>query len=100
MTYDYTLTGKIWIYPAAHAAWHFVSLPKKEAAKIKERFSRNARGWGSLPVSVTLGKTTWETSLFPEKKTGTYILPLKKKVRQAEDVFEGETITFHITIKH
>ncbi len=27
----------------------------------------------SIPVRVTVGKTTWETSIFPDKKSQTYL---------------------------
>ena len=41
------------------------------------------RGFGSVRVSATTGVTTWKTSIFPDGKTGTYLLPVKKAVRQA-----------------
>lgn len=94
----YNLAGKVWIYPSAHAAWHFVSVPKKESAQIKKDFATKTRGWGSLPVEVTVGQSTWKTSIFPDKRTETYILPLKADIRRAEDIFQGETIQFRIVL--
>jgi hypothetical protein len=52
------------------------------------------RGFGSVKVAVTVGSSTWKTSLFPQKSGG-WFLPIKKPVRLAEgldygDVVEGE----------
>jgi hypothetical protein len=49
------------------------------------------RGFGSAKVRVTLGGSRWETSLFPNKD-GSWFLPIKKPVRVAEGLDEGETI--------
>jgi len=76
-----------------------VTLPKKKAKTIKEIFGVLARGWGSLPVVATIGKTDWKTSIFPDKKDGSYLLPLKADVRTREDIKEGDTISFSIQIR-
>jgi hypothetical protein len=95
-TYD--VRAKVWIYPG-QAAWHFASIPKKTASEIKTRFGASARGWGSLRVTATIGKTSWETSIFPDKKTGTYLLPLKAAVRKKEKVEVGKTIAIKLEVQ-
>lgn len=94
----YTIRAKVWLYPGM-AGWHFVSLPKKQSAEIKSQFSMNRRGFGSLPVVVTIGKTSWKTSIFPDKKSGAYLLPLKADVRSKEKVEAGRTIRLRVQIK-
>jgi hypothetical protein len=94
----YTIKAKIWLYPGESGNWHFLTVPKKESLNIKAKYGAIARGWGSLPVSVTIGKTTWKTSIFPDNKSGTYILPLKAAVRKKEGVFEGDTVAFSFTV--
>lgn len=93
----YKMRAKVWLYPAM-VAWHFVTLPKKESDKIKELFGAMKRGWGSLPVVVTIGKTSWKTSIFPDKKAGAYLLPLKALVRKQEQILVGNTINFIVEI--
>jgi hypothetical protein len=66
---------------------------------IKESFGATSRGWGSLPVTVTIGTTTWDTSVFPDRKSGTYLLPVKAAVRKAEGMFEGDAVSYQVTIK-
>jgi len=93
----YKIRSKVFLWQGI-AAWHFVGIPTKQSAEIKKRFAAVAKGWGSLPVSVTLGKTTWKTSIFPDKKSGTYLLPLKADVRKKEDISHGDTVNFVLHI--
>ena len=92
------MTEKVYLYPSEVAAWHFVAVTKSVGKEIKEKYGGLARGFGSLPVSVTIGKTTWTTSIFPDKYSGSYILPLKASVRKKEDVEAGESITYSIVV--
>lgn len=93
----YTFKTNVWLYSGA-AAWHFASVPKKESEKIKEKRGKRARGWGSLPVTVTLKNVSWETSIFPDKKSGQYLLPLKLDVRKKTGVADGDTIRISLTL--
>lgn len=93
----YAIKARVWLYPGL-AGWHFISIPKKESAAIKIDFDTKKRGWGSLPVQVTVGKTTWDTSIFPDKKSGAYLLPLKAAVRKKENIFNNEMIKLIIKI--
>lgn len=97
MKNSFTFKSKVWVYPGM-AAWRFLSLPKKEAKTIKNIFGDLAKGWGSLPVSVEIGETKWKTSIFPDKKRNTYLLPLKAQVRKRESIHDNQTITFKIEI--
>ena len=92
------LQAKVWLY-SGQAAWHFVTLPQKESELIKELFASAKRGWGSLPVIVTIGQTQWKTSIFPDKKAGAYLLPLKADVRKKENLSAGDTIRFTVEIR-
>ena len=96
--HTYTMRSEAWPYPGM-AAWRFLTLPKKQSAEIKQKFGKQARGWGSLPVLVTIGKTHWSTSIFPDKKSGSYLLPLKAKVRKAENIADNSFVTFSLTIR-
>lgn len=94
----YKARAKVWLYPG-QTPWHFVTLPKKLSADIKARFKMVKKGWGSLPVTATVGKTSWETSIFPDRKAGAYLLPLKVDVRKKEDIKAGDTRDFSVEIK-
>ncbi|MFI6871321.1 DUF1905 domain-containing protein [Nocardia sp. NPDC050406] len=96
-TPHYRFSAELWEYEGT-ASWHFVSLPEPIADEIEERYAATAGGFGSVRVEVTVGTTRWSTSLFPDKKRGTYILPVKKPVRLAEDLTPGDPVTVALTI--
>lgn len=81
------------------AGWHFLSVPVAAAKKIKALHAGRPRiGWGSVRVEVKLGKTVWKTSIFPDAKSGTYLLPLKGIVRKKEDIGDKDTVSYTITL--
>lgn len=94
----FSIKSKVWLWKG-NAAWHFVSIDTRTTKDIKKLYSHIKRGWGSLPVKVTIGKTTWKTSIFPDNKTGTYLLPLKKSVRQAEKIHADDMVTITLEIE-
>lgn len=98
----YKLRGKVWLYPGppdGGGSWHFVNVSREISKEIKENFAEVGRGFGSLRVKVTVGKTRWNTSIFPDTKSGTYLLPLKAEVRQKEVISDGTKISFTIEIQ-
>jgi hypothetical protein len=45
------------------------------------------------------GGTSWKTSIFPDKKTGTYLLPLRASVRKREKIAAGDKIAFSVEVR-
>lgn len=81
------------------ASWYFVSIDKTIADEIKKNeLAGVRRGFGSVPVTVRLGETTWKTSIFPDKSGG-FLLPMKKSVREAEEVGVNDVITIVIRVR-
>lgn len=95
---QFTVTEEVWLYPGESAVWHFLTLPKDVSEMIREQYGKSARGWGSLPVSATIGKTSFKTSIFPDKRSGGYLLPLKALVRASEGIRAGERATVKVAI--
>lgn len=82
-------------------AWHFVTLPKDKSEEIKffsENLHGKRRGWGAVRVLVTIGHTTWQTSIFPHSKADAYILPIKSDVRKKEKIAPDDTIKVTLEI--
>lgn len=80
------------------ASWFFLSLPEAEADDIEAEFGHRAGGFGSVRVQVTIGSTTWSTSLFPDNKRATYVLPVKKAVRSAEGLVAGSRVSVALEV--
>lgn len=96
---SFSFAGECWLWQAEKAAWHFVTMPKKMSEEISffnENISVKKRGWGSVRVKATIGETTWETSLFPQAKEGTFILPIKADVRKKEKIVVGSEV--HVSL--
>ncbi len=81
------------------AGWHFLSVPKKLSEEIKTKFGGMKRVWGSLPILATIKKTSWKTSIYPDKKSGMYLLPLKAQVRKREGIFAQDKVSFTIEVQ-
>jgi hypothetical protein len=93
----HSFTATLWEHEGP-GAWHFVSLPHDLADDIAEVSEGRTSGFGSVRVEVTIGDSTWQTSLFPDGRRGTYVLPVKKAVRTAEALADGTDATVHLLL--
>lgn len=82
---------KLWKYPGP-GGWCFLTLPKPLASKLLKSVTGPRRGWGSIRVEVVIGNSKWKTSIFPDKKSGSYLLPVKAGVRVRENLKEGRMV--------
>jgi len=78
------------------APYHFVWVPEDDAAEIQDVAAAITYGWGMIPVSVTIGATTWTTALWP--KDGSYVVPLKDRARNAEGIALGDVVRVRLWI--
>jgi Domain of unknown function (DUF1905) len=83
--------AELWIWDARRAdSWTFVSLPAEASEEIRDVAGGPRRGFGALRVRVTVGGSTWTTSIFPDSERGRYVLPIKRAVRRAEALDAGD----------
>lgn len=94
---DIAFKAEVWQYDGP-AAWHFITLPTHIAREIDERYGHLRKGWGSLPVQVTIGQTTWSTSIFSDKQAGSYLLPLKAAVRKQEQIQAADQVKVFLSV--
>jgi hypothetical protein len=73
-------------------------VPAEISDDIAELSAGTRHGFGSVRVTATVGSTTWRTSVFPDSKTGGYLLPVKKSVRTAEDLSPGTTVNTRLEL--
>lgn len=97
-------TGPVWLWrgsgtgPPPKAAWYFLTIAGDVATSIRTTTRGRSGGFGSVRVTAQIGETAWQTSLFPSKDNGGYLLPLKAGVRRAEGLEEGGTATVELTV--
>jgi Domain of unknown function (DUF1905) len=94
---SFTFTSPLWKYSGV-SAWHFVTLPLDASPRIKFLQS-GRRGFGSARVLATIGKSTFETSVFPDSKSGCYLLPVKASIRKAEKIGHGDEVACLIELR-
>jgi len=92
---DLRFTGEIW-YWRGPAPFYFVTVPDDQCAGLEAASPSVSYGWGMIPVTARIGATEWRTSLFP--KNGRYIVPLKARVRNAEKLDAGVTVTVRLAV--
>ena len=92
----FRFTAPLWEW-SAQGGWFFVTLPDEASDDIRE-VPRMPRGFGAVRVRVTVGGSTWSTSVFPDSKQGSYVLPVKKAVRKAEGLDVGDTVHVELAL--
>ena len=97
----YDFEAPLWLWQARQAtepgSWVFVSLPFEVSDEIEAQ-AVPGKGFGSVRVEVTIGSSTWRTSLFPSAEEKTYVLPVKKSVRTAEGLDEGSEAAVRLSL--
>jgi len=96
----YRTRAKLFHWKGGKASWHFLILPVglSEEIRLVDAGPRRV-GFGSLRVTATIGKTCWQTSIFPAAKLGSYLLPVKASVRKAEQLVEGRMVSLQVVVR-
>ena len=89
-------TADLWAYDGP-GGWHFATVPAELSEDLRDLAGPPA-GFGSVRVEVTVGASTWRTSVFPDKATGCFVLPVKKPVRRAESLEIGDRIRVSLVL--
>ncbi len=95
---SYQFVGELWKYDGP-GGWHFVNLPSKLSTEIRKNHPGAEEGWGRLKSSVIVGKTSWDTAIWFDRKLGTYLLPIKASIRKTEGLLIGQEIPIQISIR-
>ncbi|MEI7576634.1 MAG: DUF1905 domain-containing protein [Armatimonadota bacterium] len=92
--------AELWIWRAENGVgWHFLTLPEAARDALKASIKGTPKkGFGSVKVNVTIGKTDFQTSLFPAKEYGSYLLPVKATVRKAGKLVAGDLVAVTLEV--
>ncbi len=85
-TGEWSFSAPLWRW----RTWHFVTVPQDVSDEVDQVVGDATGGLGSVRVEVVVGRSVWRTSLFPSTEEAAYVLPVKKAVRTAEGLVEGE----------
>jgi Domain of unknown function (DUF1905) len=93
----YEFRSDLWVHIGENP-WYFVTMPPDQSDEIAEITAPMRKGFGSVRVEVKLGTFMWLTSIFPEAKTGCYVLPIKKQVRLGANLEVGVPVSVAIRL--
>jgi len=98
---EHAFEATLWLWDARRQDnWTFVTVPPPitEALEDEADALGPRGGFGSVPVTARLGTSQWSTSVFPDKASGCFVLPVKRAIRQANQVHPGDTVTVHLRL--
>ena len=78
------------------APFYFAAIPADIGAQIAEQARTVSYGWGVIPVTAEIKGVSFRTSLFP--RDGSYLLPLKAKVRAQLGDLDDQAIPVSMTL--
>ncbi|MFT5203246.1 MAG: hypothetical protein ACI9C1_002643 [Candidatus Aldehydirespiratoraceae bacterium] len=79
------------------SSWVFATVSAEISEDVRD-MELPRKGFGSVKVTVRCGESEWRTSIFPDSKTGCYVLPVKKDIRRREKIDVGDIVDFEIDI--
>ena len=74
----------------------FLKVPVKVSLAIKTISKQVSYGWGVIPCDVTIDSVQFYTALFPKEES--YLVPLKKVVREDLNIELGDRVKATIRI--
>ena len=96
---SYSFKAELWLYPG-EAGWHFLTLPAEVADDVRVQTAGLSKVFGSIKVTAETGGHSWQTSLFRDTKSGSYLLPVKKDIRDKAKIGEGDEVVVHLSIRN
>ncbi len=94
-TFDFK--GRVWKHDGP-AGWLFVYVEKFISTEILALTKGKKKvGFGFIPIQATLGRSTWDTAIFPNKERK-YLLAIKRSIGRVENTKEGDIVDVRLTI--
>ena len=57
--------------------------------EIREHYGELEEGWGRFKVVAEVEGIEWQTAIWFDTKSNTYVLPVKKKIRESMSTCNG-----------
>ena len=92
---EWTFEGPV-VYWRGPAPFYFIPLPEHVLDDLAPVANELTYGWGCIPATVTIGDTTFTTSMIP--KDGGFLVPVKVAVRRAERIDEGDRVEASVAV--
>jgi len=80
--------------------WGAERLEITRLAAVREEAAAFRKGFGSVRVTAEIAGQSWQTSVFPDSRSGSYLLPVKKAVRTAARISAGDEVAVRLEFQH
>ena len=97
-TLEYEFEGEVWLWSGKKTDWWFITMPQDMSDHAQHFTKHVQRGFKSLKVNARIGSSEWQTSMFPSKERKSYLLPIKKAIRDAEGMEVGKAKKVKVTV--
>jgi hypothetical protein len=96
----FEVSGKVGLWPSSKpgGGWHYLIIEGQTAMEIRYAALGRTGGFGSIKVHARIGDTEWQTSLFPERESGGFLILLKAEVRRRESIAAGKRVKIRLAI--
>lgn len=94
----FRFSSELFVWTGGQASWYFIRMPVAQSKELREQMDGLTNGFGSIRVEATIEESEWKTSVFPETATGSYLLPVKKAVRKAAEIEDGDVVDVSLTV--
>ena len=96
---NYDFSGHLWRDNLPNG-WHFITLPEALSKFIRKAHGNNESGWGRLKVEAKIGEVSWNTSIWFDSKSGSYLLSIKAGVRKKSQLKAGKLVFVELNIEN
>ena len=87
----YQFSATLW-KSKGQGAWYFVTLPQHYSTEIRSQLQWQEEGWGRMKAYVHLGDLSWNTSIWFDSKSQSYVLPIKSDIRKKLTLKENDLL--------
>ncbi len=94
---NYKFSANLW-KDTSSGGWVFVSLPKNISKEIRDNLKWQEEGWGRMKASASIKNVEWDTAIWFDTKTDTYLLPVKAVIRKKAHLELNDLINVSISI--
>lgn len=95
---SYRFSAELFRSGTGPGTWVMLAVPFEQADAIDDVSQGSQHGFGSVRVEVSIGTTTWRTSLFPDSRRQSFIMGVKQSVRRAEGIDAGDVVDVEVTL--
>jgi len=94
---NYNIQAVLWRHKSA-GGWYFVTIPQEISKEIRDNLQWQEEGWGRMKASAIIKEHQWDTAIWFDTRTNSYVLPIKAQIRKKLSLEEGDIIDIRVLV--